>query len=545
MEFSLRQRSPRRSEKASNLNGSHRGAFSRVQVLFAHHAEVILLLALAAVVYQPWNTPGLPILDFSEFLPRLAAHTSLWARFVGVTEYLATQGRFSPIQYLYVALTWSAFGIQASGWHWTYFAINAGVLLLARNVLLRMGVRRSAALVTLSLWAMMKPFADGWLRPTGETLGLLFVLGGLRVALGYADAPDWRRSAILIAGCAAAAVFAKEMLVVLIPVIWLVARLGFRGGALLGAPWTRRDKALTIALAITLVLALTPVAYVALHAPLGSYASRYGTEHVSFAASLERLEITFFPGRERLSTLIRVLGDPAWRLLLVLPNLVWLALIADGLTTRSARKNVWPVLIGILWISAGVIAYIPWPGHAAFYMLPFGFGMVIIAAHALTWLFDRGGMVGRGALVMASVLAGITAIEARDLVHEHDLRVKLDTSIIESLSRLQGLNNVVAAVPEPGRPGSWGWARKLTEFGRVVNRMPSIRSNDMSCADARMILATVPGTAVVSAQEGCGMLARGSEVLASVPLRRWPILWKAQRINRVAFVATFQPHVSK
>jgi hypothetical protein len=78
-----------------------------------------------------------------------------------------------------------------------------------------------------------------------------------------------------------------------------------------------------------------------------------------------------------------------------------------------------------------------------------------------------------------------------------------------------------------------------------VNRMPSIRSSDMSCADARTIIATVPGTAVVSALEGCGMLARGSEVLASVPLRRWPILWKAQRINRVAFVATFQPHVSK
>lgn len=527
------------------MNGPRRSDLSPLQSAIEKHWEVILLLGLAAIVYQPWSVPGLPILDFSEFLPKLAAHASLWDRFAAVARYLASQGRFSPVQYLYMALTWSAFGTNASGWHWTYFAINAAVLLLARSVLLRMGVRRSAALVSIALWAMMQPFADGWLRPTGETLGLIFIFIALRAALGYTDAPDWRRKAVVIALCAAATIFAKEMLVALIPVIWLVTRLERRDDVLRLAPWTERDNFLAIVLAVTVVIALAPVAYVALHAPAGNYASRYGSGQFNFALSLYRLEITLFPGRGRLSAITRLWGDPAWTLLLLLPNLVWLGLVADGLTTRLARRNLWPLALGVLWVLAGVIAYIPWPGHATFYMIPFGFGIILIAAHSLTWLVERGEIVYRGALTLATALALLTAIEARDLVHQHDLRVRLDSAIIKSLSKYRGVTNVVAAVPEPGTPGSWGWARKLTEFGQVVNGMHPMQSGDVSCADARRILADTPGTAVVSALEGCGIVGPGTEIVASVPLRHWPYIWTEQRIDRAAFIATLLPRVSE
>lgn len=527
------------------MNGSRWSRLSPLQSAIEKHWEVILLLGLAALVYQPWNAPALPILDFSEFLPKLAAHTSSWDRFAAVARYLASQGRFFPIQYLYMALTWSAFGTEASGWHWTYFAINAAVLLLARSVLLRMGVRRSAALVSIGLWAMMQPFADGWLRPTGETLGLIFIFIGLRAALRYADASDWRRDMVIIALCAAAMIFAKEMLVALVPVIWLVTRLQRRDGVVQLAPWTERDNLLAIVLVLTVVLALVPVAYVALHAPAGNYASRYGSQRFNFALTLDRLEITLFPGRGRLSTITRIWGDPAWRLLLVLPNLVWLGLMADGLTTRLARRNLWPLAVGVLWISAGVIAYIPWPGHATFYMIPFGFGMVLIAAHSLTWIMERGKIEYRGALTLATALVLITAIEARNLVHQHDLRVRLDSAIIKSLSKYPGVTNVVAAVPEPGRPDSWGWARKLTEFGHVVNGMQKVQSGDVSCADARRILADTPGTAVVSSLEGCGMVGPGRQIEAAVPLRLWPMVWNEQQIDRVDFIATFLPRVSE
>jgi hypothetical protein len=527
------------------LNGSPGSRLSALQHAIAKHWEVILLLGLAALVYQPWNAPGLPILDFSEFLPKLAAHTSLWDRFAAVARYLASQGRFSPIQYLYMALTWSAVGTQASGWHWSYFAINAAVLLLARSVLLQLGVRRSAALVCVGLWAMMQPFADGWLRPTGETLGLIFIFIALRAALRYASAPDWRRNAIIIALCAAATIFAKEMLVALIPLIWLVTRVERRDDVVRLAPWTERDRFLAIVLAVTVVVALAPVAYVALHAPAGNYASRYGSQRFNFALTLDRLEITLFPGRGRLSTITRLWQDPAWRLLLLLPNLVWLGLIVDGLTTKLARRHLWPVGLGFLWISAGVIAYSPWPGRATFYMIPFGFGMVLIAAHALTWIVERGEIEYRGAVTLATALVLITAIEAGNFMHQHDLRVRLDSAIIKSLSKYPGVTHVVAAVPEPGRPGSWGWARELTEFGQVVNGMHPVRSSDVSCADARRILADTPGTVVLSALEGCGMFAPGTEIDVSVPLRLWPFVWNEQRIGRVAFVATALPRLSE
>jgi hypothetical protein len=392
---------------------------------------------------------------------------------------------------------------------------------------------------------MMQPFADGWLRPTGETLGLIFIFIALRAALRYADAPDWRRNIVIIALCAAATIFAKEMLVSLIPVIWLVTRLQRRDGVMRRAPWTERDKLLAIVLSLTVVLALAPVAYVALHAPAGSYASRYGSGRFDFGLTLYRLEITLFPGRGRLSTLTRVWQDPAWRLLLVLPNLVWLGLMVDGLSTRLARRNLWPLAVGVLWISAGIIAYIPWPSHATFYMIPFGFGMVLIAAHSLTWIAERGEMEYRGAVTLAAALAIITAIEARNLVHQHDLRVRVDSAIIQSLSKYPGVTNVVAAVPEPGRPGSWGWARELTEFGHVVNGTHPMRSADVSCAEARRLLADTTGTVVVSALEGCGMIGSGREIDVSVPLRLWPYLWNEQRIGRVAYVATFLPRVSR
>jgi hypothetical protein len=527
------------------LNASRRSRLSALQSSLEKHWEVILLLGLAALVYQPWNAPGLQILDFSEFLPKLAAYSSFWDRVAAVARYLASQGRFSPVQYLYMALTWSVFGSEASGWHWTYFAINAVVLLLARSVLLQMGVRRSAALVSIGLWAMMQPFADGWLRPTGETLGLIFTFIGVRAALRYADAADWRRYAIIIALSAAAMIFAKEMMVALIPVVWLVTRLQRRDGVLHLAPWTKRDNFLAIVLAMTVVLALIPVAYVALHAPAGNYASRYGSQRFNFTLTLDRLEITLFPGRGRLSTITRLWQDPAWRLLLLLPNLVWLGLMADGLTTRLARRNLWPVALGFLWISAGVIAYSPWPGHATFYMIPFGFGMVLIAAHCLTWILERGEIEYRGAVTLAAALVLITAIDARNFVHQHDLRVRLDSAIIKSLSKYPGLTNVVAAVPEPGRPGIWGWARELTEFGQVVNGMHRMGSSDVSCADARRMLADTPGTAVVSGLEGCGMYTPGTEIDVSVPLRLWPFVWNEQRIGRVAFVATHVPRVSE
>jgi hypothetical protein len=178
-------------------------------------------------------------------------------------------------------------------------------------------------------------------------------------------------------------------------------------------------------------------------------------------------------------------------------------------------------------------------------MIPFGFGLVLIAAHSLTWVAERGEAEYRGALTLATALALITAIEARNLVYQHDLRVRVDSGIIESLSKYRGVTNVIAAVPEPGRPGTFGWARKLNEFGQVVNGMHQVQSSDVSCADARRTLADTPGTAVISALEGCGMIGSGTEIEASVPFRLWPNLLTEQRISRVAFVATHLPRESK
>ncbi len=519
------------------MNQSLQARASRARNALARHGEFLLLVAFCALVYQPWAAPGLPILDFSEFLPKLAAHDSFWGSVRAVQQYLASQGRFSPVQYVYLAGAWKLFGTNAAGWHWTYFIVNAVVLFLARDILLRLGVRRTAALIALAFWAVMKPFSDGWVRPTGETLGLLFLLIGFRAALEYRTGTGWRRDAIIIALCCVAAVLSKEMLVVLIPVLWLVTRTDFGDGARFWRRWDERDTLLTAMLILAAVAALIPVAYVALHAQAGNYAARYGSEPIKLGLSLERFENMAFPGSVRLSSLKRVLADPAWRLLLVLPNLVWLGLLADGLTVRSGRKRSWVLLIGALWMMAGVLAYIPWPGHAVFYMIPFGFGVVLIAAHAMSSLLDQKRSTAVTALIFAGLLLAITSVEARDAVYQHDMRVELDESIIESIARAPGLTSVIAAVPDPAPPGGWGWARKLAEFGRVMHELPAVQSADASCRNAAEILARAPGTVIVSGLEGCGKLSPASkEVSASAPLRMWPTIFERRRLGRFAYV---------
>ncbi|MBA3644545.1 MAG: hypothetical protein H0W63_00065 [Gemmatimonadaceae bacterium] len=502
------------------------------------NGEAFLLIALAAAVYQPWNAPGLPILDFSEFLPRLAGN-SFWSGIRSVADYLASQGRFAPLQYVLVAFDWKAFGTEAAGWHWSYFAINSAVLLLARRVLLKMGVRRSAAFVAVALWALMKPFADCWLRPTGETIGLLFALSAFGIALDYAARANPRRRALLLASCAFGMLLSKEILVVLIPAIWLAARLEKRDGAFRWAPWRRGDTELIAALTTAIVLAAIPIAYVAHHASADSYASRYGAGRISFASALERFEIAFLPGREPLSTLKRVWADPAWRLLLVLPNLIWVALIADGLASPSARRNLWPIAIGVLWLFSGIVAYLPWPGHSAFYMVPFGFGMVIIAACASSWLFERSESAGWTGIATAALLVGLTAIEARNAVRRHDLRVRLDSSIIASVSRAATANEIVAAVPEPpANAASWGWAKRLAEFGRAAKKLPVLRSRDISCAAVDSARAANPRIIAVSEQEGCGIVVPQSETIrVSTFERRWPWLLKVQPFYRTGYIS--------
>ncbi|MGH9420424.1 MAG: hypothetical protein ACRD3J_10645, partial [Thermoanaerobaculia bacterium] len=238
----------------------------------SRHWEVAALLVFAAMVYRPWSATALPILDFSEFFPHLRAHTWMPAQFVAVIHGMSRQGRYCPLLYAYIVTAWNLFGMWAPGWNWTYFIANSAVIILGRRFFLRIGVARAAAIAALALWSFSPAVTQSWLRPTGEPYGLLLTITALGFAYNYADAADWKKRAILIAGLAFAIIAAKEMLAVLLPVVWLMTRLRHADGKWSWAEWSKRDAVVFAYTFSMCILALAPVAYVALTAPPGNYA---------------------------------------------------------------------------------------------------------------------------------------------------------------------------------------------------------------------------------------------------------------------------------
>lgn len=508
----------------------------------AAHWEAVLLLALAAAVYQPWSAVALPILDFSEFLPQLTAAETPFSQYGAVARYMESQGRFCPLLYAHVVVAWNAFGLWAPGWHWTYFALLAAVLATGRSLLLELGLRRSAVFAALALWTIAPPVAAGAVRLTGELTGLLFFIAALRLAHGYPDATDWRRRAVMIAGCIAGMIASKEMLAVLIPAAWLMTRVAHRGGKWAWSGWSRRDAVATAWSTCAAAITLAPVALVASAAPAGNYASRYGTVNIDLSAVIQRLETAVLPSRAGLPGAAQLANDPGWQSWLALPNLLWMTVVAVGFIAMIQRGRTeggirWPILIAALWTGSGVIAYLPWPSDAMFYMLPFAFGIALAIAHVMHVLLGSR-LLRVPAVAAVLAVATIGVVEARDVVNEHELRVASDAKILSTIAYRGRTLPLVAAVPDPMPPGAFGWGRKLADYGRVSGDVAPLYARDITCSEGRRMLKNAEKVVVVSGSNGCGPLAPGSLMLSqTVPRRRWPWLFDGRTNRRIAFVA--------
>lgn len=505
--------------------------------------EVAALLLAAALVYQPWAATALPILDFSEFLPILTAHASPFAQFGEVARYMATQGRFCPLLFAYIVATWNLFGMWAPGWHFSYFVLNAAVIVFAQSFFVRLGAKRSAVIFALAIWTFSPPVAAGWLRPTGEPIGLLLMLAALSQAYNFADARDWRSRAVVIAALAVGMIAAKEMLVVLLPAVWLMTRLTHRDGKWEWAPWSKRDAVVTSASFAATLAALVPVAFVARTAPAGNYAGRYGSVPFSLDAFIARLEVATLPSRAELPKLVQLVNDPLWQWWLGFPNYMWITVVLVAMTIVFVRSRAngrsgscWPLVLGALWLLPGVLAYVPWPSEATFYMLPFTLGLTFIAAHAFSSMLERRSS-GIIAFTAVAAILGISIIEARDLVDEHNLRIHTDQSILEAASRAGRDLPLYAAVPAPAPPGVFGWGKKLGEYGRAAGMISPSRAVDVGCVEGMQRARMHEAAIIVSAAEGCGSL--GGEtivVVQSVPRHRWPWILEEKGNRRMAFV---------
>jgi hypothetical protein len=497
--------------------------------------ELVGLLLLCGAVYQPWNSPYLPLTDFGIFLVERGTSHSLLSQYAGIAGYYVGEGRLLLIQFVQLTLGSAIFGLSAPGWHWMFFAIMSSVLLLGRKLLLETGVSRAAAIAALALFATMGPVAEGWIAPMGEPLALLFFIIALRAAVNYSTASDWRNRAYLIAACALGIVFSKELLVVLLPAGWLLSRLEIRNREWKWAPWTQRDTFLLLLVGgVVVVFGLIPVAVVVERARSASYASQY-RDAVPWKLTLERLEAVLVPAAPRLRRLVNVAADPGWTLLLTLPSLLWIRLIVGGIA-EGKKKIWWPLVVALVWVSLGVLAYLPWPTRAGYYMLPFALGTMFLAAHGLTSLLERSKAATRGALAVVALLVASTSLEARTILYQHQQRAQLNAEVIDAVGHL-GATRLVAATPRPTQ-GRGGWAPHLKGFGSVSNGLHLTEARDMTCADARKALTASTGIAIVSAASGCGEMTPDAIVVKSVvPVWQWPILWRKGAIEGRMYVS--------
>ena len=505
--------------------------------------ELAVLIALAALIYRPWSARALPILDFSEFLPQLRAHDTIVDQFGAIARYMRTQGRFCPLLYAYIVSAWNAFGMWAPGWHWSYFLLNSAVIVTGRRLFLRIGAGRAAAIAALAVWAVMPPVAAAWLRPTGEPIGLLLIIAALMVAHNYCDADDWKSRALTIAALCIGIIAAKEMLVIVLPVIWLMTRLRHDDKGWSWARWSRRDAVAAAEAAVASILALAPVALVAMSASPDSYARRYGSVKFTVDNLISRAKTVVLPSGAGLPKISAWMNDPGWQSWLAFPNIVWIALLVGSVLVLTARRRRgaaggmrWPMLVAFTWAAAGAIAYVPWPSQATFYMLPFAFGVAFGAALLLTSM-SAAKVTSFAASIAVLLVLTISSVEARDLVRQHELRVKTDQEIIASIARTGKDLPIYAAVPQPAPDTKFGWGRELAEYGRAAGLIDPETAGDISCNEARIRAALHSPVVIVSAVQGCGAIRGGSLVVQeAVPLRRWPWLLAPRRIVRTAFV---------
>lgn len=497
---------------------------------------MLAVVILAAVVYQPWAARALPLTDFGTFLPLLDKSQSLSSQTMTMVAYYVNEGRLCIFPYLLFVFAGNAFGMWAPGWFWTYFALNAAVIVLGWMVMRRTGLGRPATVLALALWTTMSATPEVWIRPTGEPIALIFFLVALLFAVNYGDAVDWRRRAWIIAACSVGIIFSKEMLAVLLPAGLLLSRLGFDGHVWRWRAWSGKDTYLLVVAGGAVMLSMIPIGYVALTAPAGNYAARFGDATSPFGLVLRRLEIVLIPTMPALGRLARVAKDPAWTLLLVLPGLLWIRMILGGLV-KGGKSVVWPVAIAGLWVVLGIASYIPWPGGDAFYMVPFAFGAMFGAGHVLNSLMNDGRWAKVGVMAVSILLICISSVESRTVVQRYRLRAQLNGSLIEHIARGGDPRFLVAAVRFKPDEERWGWARNLEGFAKFATGTTVGHSTDLTCDEARRALERNAGLVVVSRERVCGKLSEASVAIDERTFRsQWPWLWERHVVSDRVYV---------
>lgn len=480
----------------------------------------LVLAAAALALYRPWVDRPFDTLDFSEFLPLLTGPGTFGGRLAALTHYyVGEHARFNVLSYAGIAAKWTLLGASPILWQWARVAemglLVAGVYLLFR----RLALRPLPAMAGASLFVFSRIVGEAWTRMTmGEPLGLLCALGALLLATTWrtGSRPVLRAAGagLLVAG----AVLAKEMLIGVLPLVWLVgiargpdgrlSRPVRSGDTLRWLGWS--TLAPLVAFGIALVVALQG-------GGSAGFTGMYGEAPagVGIFVSLAVRPWMVVGGRPGLDALAMP-GNLCFLLLIV---------IGGGLAFSRAewRHHFGWTAVGALILSlAYAVLYLPWPYAYLYYGIPFLLGPALLFGLSLQLIADERPR-GPVAALIGWVAVLVTTAPATGQAASLTIALQqVNGDLVHTIAQVPHAERLVVARVSPA-PRPWmGSAAMLRRYAIALGTIRALpAAEDLGCRESAVLLERpLGGTIFVTYPGACGgiqspsvHIARGYRVL--------------------------------
>lgn len=492
------------------MSGPPSGKAERIRVAGA----VAALVALALVLYRPWIARPFDTLDFSEFLPLLTGPASLGARVIALTRYyVGEHARANVVSYAALALKWTLLGDAPVRWQWARMAemglVVAGIALLFR----RLGLRALPALAGASLFVVSRLSSEAWFRMTmGEPLGLLLALGALLLATTWRAHPRevWRGVAAGL--LMALAVLAKEMLIGILPLVWIVGAARSADGRP-GAPTPGREiRPFLWGSAVPPVAAFLAVGMIALGGGSAGFTALYGAAPVTagriFALLLQPWVID---------------GVGSGRATLLLPgNICFFATLALGLAVAARRPEDrphlrWALAAAALSSVAFAALYLPWPSSYLYYGIPFLLAPAYLFGVAIQGLADLGARARWGAVAAPLLLAALVGPGTAEAASLTIAMQQVNGELVRTVGRVPNADRLVVARVSPADQAWMGAAATLRRYAMATGAPATFPAGtqDLGCdASAALLQHRLGRTVFVTYLGNCGGLSGPSAHIA-------------------------------
>lgn len=427
------------------LPGNHRTR--RIHPAVVAATPVILLLAVAWLLYRPEFVRPFDFVDFPENVLILDAHEGFGGQFRALSRVYTAHGRWSPITFATIAAQWSLFERWTPGWQLFRFGVLSVVVVMAYQVFRRLRLTTIGAFAAASLLVVSPGAVVGWTRlSTAEPVGMVFLTAACLLAFQRRTFATASAFAMMLLGI----LWTKEVMTAafLFPVI-LAAQ-----AQQPATPEVRSTRRATFAWfvpsAVVFSLGAIPIVHTWASAPSDSFASRYGS--VSFrlieivGASIAAW-LPFAP----------IQADSLGALLLAITAFLVIVVVGWWEVLRSDMSRLERLILtaAIVVPVAGALVYAPWPFYLLIYALPFTVAGSLVLGQAASSLL-RSNAAGRltGVVALITVLTFCLAQAASESARTYALQDTFAASV-RRVAVMPGIDTVLVGV-ESGQFDSRG-----------------------------------------------------------------------------------------